>query len=72
MKTMKITEIWFDADYIIGRDEKGREYKQSLLWYPRLRSASAEERSQYTMGLLSAMPTSGAPGSGNALSASSR
>lgn len=51
MKTMKITEIWFDADYIIGRDEEGREYKQSLLWYPRLRSASAEERSQYTMGL---------------------
>lgn len=48
---MKITEIWFDADHIWGRDEMGKEYKQSLFWYPRLRGASAEERSQYTIGL---------------------
>ena len=48
---MKIKEIWFDADYIYGRDEEGKEYKQSLLWYPKLRTASAEERSQYTIGL---------------------
>ena len=48
---MKIKEIWFDADRILGRDEMGKEYSQSLLWYPRLRDASAEERSQYTIGL---------------------
>ena len=48
---MKIKEIWFDADYIYGRDEEGKEYNQSLLWYPKLRTASAEERSQYTIGL---------------------
>ena len=48
---MKITEIWFDADYIYGRDDKGKEYKQSLLWYPRLRAASEEERKQYTMSM---------------------
>lgn len=48
---MKIKEIWFDAEYIYGRDEEGVEYKQSLLWYPRLRAASAEERKQYVMGL---------------------
>lgn len=48
---MKIAEIWFDADCIWGRDETGKEYKQSLLWYPRLWGASAEERSQYTIGL---------------------
>ena len=47
---MKIKEIWFDADYLYGRDEEGREYRQSLLWYPKLRAASAEERSQYTFG----------------------
>lgn len=47
---MKIKEIWFDADYVYGRDEKGHEYKQSLLWYPHLRMASDKERSQYTMG----------------------
>ena len=48
---MKIKEIWFDGDFIYGRDEEGKEYKQSLLWYPKLRTASAEERSQYTIGL---------------------
>ena len=48
---MKIKEIWFDADYIYGRDEKGKAYKQSLLWYPRLRQANDEERGQYTFGI---------------------
>lgn len=49
-KTMNIKEIWFDENYIYGKDEEGREYKQALLWYPRLLNASAEERSQYTFG----------------------
>ena len=48
---MKILEIWFDADYIYGKDEKGKEYKQSLLWYPKLREASDDERCQYTFGI---------------------
>lgn len=48
---MKITEIWFDADNIYGRDEDGKEYKQSLLWYPQLRQANDEERGYYTLGL---------------------
>lgn len=48
---MKITEIWFDADYIYGRDDEGKEYKQSLLWYPRLQATSEEERRHYTMGM---------------------
>ena len=48
---MKITKIWFDADYIYGKDENEKEYKQSLLWYPKLREASDEERSQYVFGL---------------------
>ncbi len=48
---MKIKEIRFDADYIYGKDENGKEYKQSLLWYPRLRQASEEERSKYSLGL---------------------
>ena len=26
---MKITEIWFTADHIYGRDEEGKEYRQS-------------------------------------------
>ena len=45
---MKIKEIWFDANNIYGRDEEGKEYKQSLLWYPQLRQANDEERMKYT------------------------
>lgn len=48
---MRIIEIWFDANYIYGKDETGKKYKQSLLWYPKLREASDEERSQYTFGM---------------------
>lgn len=47
---MKIKDIWFDGDYICGRDEAGREYRQSLLWYPKLRAADDNERAKYTFG----------------------
>ena len=47
---MKITAIWFSGNHIHGRDEEGREYRQSLLWYPKLRNATDEERSSYTFG----------------------
>lgn len=47
---MTIKEIWFDADHIYGKDENGKIYSQSLLWYPKLKSATAEERSQYRYG----------------------
>lgn len=48
---MIIKKIWFDAEFIYGIDENGREHRQSLLWYPRLRQATDEERSKYTFGL---------------------
>ena len=47
---MIIKEIWFDTDHIYGKDEDGREYRQSLLWYPRLKKATDEERSKYVFG----------------------
>lgn len=47
---MKIKEIWFDADYIYGKDDNEHVYKQSLLWYPKLRKASEEERGKYSFG----------------------
>lgn len=47
---MKITRIWFDTDYIYGVDESGKEYRQSLLWYPNLRNATYEERMNYKFG----------------------
>ncbi|MDO4173088.1 MAG: DUF2442 domain-containing protein [Prevotellaceae bacterium] len=48
---MRIKDIWFDTDYIYGRDDEGHEYKQSLLWYPRLRTATDKQRDAYTIGL---------------------
>lgn len=47
---MKITEIWFSDDQIFGRDEEGQVYSQSLLWYPRLKEASLEDRVKFTFG----------------------
>lgn len=47
---MKITRIWFDQDYIYGVDESGKEYRQSLLWYPNLKNATDEERANYKFG----------------------
>ncbi len=49
---MKITEIWFVGEYIYGKDENGKEYRQSLLWYPRLLAASEEERKKYTISTI--------------------
>ena len=48
---MIIKEIWFTDEQIHGRDEEGREYSQSLLWYPKLLAATDEERAAYTFGL---------------------
>ena len=47
---MKIVKVWFDNDYIYGEDDTGKEYRQSLLWYPHLKSASDEDRAKYTFG----------------------
>lgn len=47
---MKITRIWFDTDYIYGVDESGKEYRQSLLWYPNIKNATDEERMNYKFG----------------------
>lgn len=47
---MRIEKIWFDSDYIYGQDDNGVIYKQSLLWYPKLRAANDEQRAQYSFG----------------------
>ena len=47
---MKITKIWFDDDHLVGEDENGNVYKQSLLWYPRLKDALEDERNAYNFG----------------------
>ena len=47
---MKIIKIWFKGDYLYGEDDSRKTYRQSLLWYKKLRSATDEEREQYTFG----------------------
>ena len=47
---MKIIKIWFKGDYLYVEDDSGKTYRQSLLWYKKLRSATDEEREQYTFG----------------------
>lgn len=51
MTVMKIKKIWFDGDYIYGMGDDGNTYRQSLLWYNRLRNATDEERANYEFGL---------------------
>ena len=48
---MIIKEIWFANDQIYGRDETGSVYCQSLLWYPRLKAATPEQRQEYCIGI---------------------
>lgn len=43
-------KIWFDSEYIYAESTDGNVLKQSLLWYPALKSASDEERAAYSMG----------------------
>lgn len=47
---MKITKIWFDDEHLVGEDESGNVYKQSLLWYQKLKDASEGERNTYVFG----------------------
>lgn len=44
---MIIKDIWFDGEWIYGRSDEGKTYRQSLLWYKALMNASSEERSKY-------------------------
>ena len=35
----EISKIWFDADWIYGLGDDGKTYRQSLLWYNKLRKS---------------------------------
>lgn len=49
---MKIERIWFDGDYLYGKGDDGKTYRQSLLWYPHLKDADETERAKYTMSTI--------------------
>lgn len=46
---MKIIRIWFDDGRLYGETDDGRTLWQSLLYYRRLKNATAEQRGQYYM-----------------------
>ena len=50
MKT--ISRIWFDGDWLYGLGDDGKTYRQSLLWYKRLKAASAKERQEYEISTI--------------------
>ena len=50
MKT--ISKIWFDEDWIYGLGDDGKTYRQSLLWYPRLKKASDDQRARYEISTI--------------------
>ena len=47
---MKIKKIWFDDEHLVGEDENGNVYKQSLLWYQKLKDATEKERNACSFG----------------------
>lgn len=47
---MKIVKIWFGGEHLYGSDENGNVYRQSLLWYQKLKDASEEERNCFSFG----------------------
>lgn len=49
---MDVKAIKFDDKYIYLINKQGVVYKQSLLWYSALRSASEKERLDYTVSML--------------------
>ena len=46
---MTVTKLWFKDEKIFVQTPEGKIFWQSLLWYPRLKNATEEERNSYTI-----------------------
>ncbi|MDR1757189.1 MAG: DUF2442 domain-containing protein [Culturomica sp.] len=44
---MKIQKLWFEDEKVFILTDDGRKLWQSLLWYPRLKNATAEQRMDF-------------------------
>lgn len=47
-----INKLWFDAEGIYVQGDDGKTYRQSLLWYSRLLSATDKERAAYELSTI--------------------
>ena len=54
MKKMmnRIENIWFEGEWLYGLGDDGVTYRQSLLWYKNLMSATDEERQKYEISTI--------------------
>ena len=52
LRMKKINEIWFDSEWLYGQGDDGKVYRQSLLWYSHLQTASEEDRRQYEISTI--------------------
>lgn len=43
----RILKIWFDDEWLYGLGDDDKVYRQSLLWYKPLMTASSEQRHKY-------------------------
>ena len=49
---LTINKIWFDGDWLYGIGDDGKTYRQSLLWYKRLKYASPKERGEFEISTI--------------------
>ena len=48
----RISKIWFDGEWLYGQGDDGKTYRQSLLWYPRLKEADNDQRAHYEISTI--------------------
>lgn len=46
---MEVTKIWFDDKNIFLRTKEGTVQSMPLVWFPRLKNASSEQRTNFTL-----------------------
>ena len=49
---IRISKIWFKDEWLYGLGDDGKTYRQSLLWYPKLKAAGTEERERYEISTI--------------------
>ena len=47
-----LSKIWFDGEWLYGLGDDGKTYRQSLLWYKDLLSASDADRQLYEISTI--------------------
>lgn len=46
-----ISKVWIDGEWLYVKDTENQTHRQSLLWYPQLRGATAEQSKRFKIGM---------------------